>query len=98
MYQDSKTPTQHTTAATLQIQNRCKQNNTWDNASVKMHFTLFIRSCSTRWVQSKDVAKRAIQSWPAVMKVICCFQSMAQYLHFGGAMQWKVCRVEIVVF
>lgn len=52
------------------------QNNMWDNVSVKMYFTLFIRICSTRWAENKDFVEEAIQFWPAVVKVIGHFQSM----------------------
>ena len=52
------------------------QNNTWVNASVKMHFILFIRFFSSRWVENKDFGEQAIQGWPAAVKVIDYIQSM----------------------
>ena len=39
-----------------------------------MYFTLLVRFCSTRWVEDKDVAERAIQAWPAVAKVVAILE------------------------
>ena len=39
---------------------------------------LLIRFCATRWVENEEVAKRAIELWPNIVKVVKHWQSLSK--------------------
>ena len=50
-----------------------------------MKYILFDRFCATRWVDDEEVAKRAIELWPNIVKVVKHWQSLSKSKRPKGA-------------